>query len=65
MSECPKCGGSGHYAYDDNHAKICEVCCPHDQGWFELKEHYGNRNGQMCCKRGCGFTRERTPHDER
>lgn len=54
MPDCTKCGGSGCYAYDHNHGKICEVCCPHDQGRWLLTEHYGGNNGKWCCKRGCG-----------
>lgn len=57
---CPVCNGAGHYSYDDNHSKLCEFCCPHDQGWFELTEIYGNYieggdNG--VCRRGCGQLR--------
>lgn len=55
---CKKCNGHGSYAYDDMHGKICEFCCKHDQGWWELKEHYGENNGKLCCRAGCGITRE-------
>ena len=55
---CQKCNGTGSYMYDENHRKLCEACCPHDQGWWLLKEHYGPNNGKLACKRGCGETRE-------
>lgn len=58
---CPKCNGTGSYSYDENHGKICEVCCPHDQGWWLLQEHYGNDNGKLCCLRGCGTVKEQQP----
>ena len=58
MAECPKCGGKGWYSYDDNHGKPCELCCPHDNGWFELREHYGERNGKFACGAGCGEVRD-------
>ena len=60
---CPKCGGSGSYMYDHNHAKICEVCCPHDQGWWQLGEEYHDV-GKWCCRRGCGFIRDDPPTTE-
>lgn len=56
--ECPKCSGTGSYRYDENHSTICNVCCPHDQGWWLLQDHYGENNGKLCCKRGCGTTKE-------
>lgn len=55
---CPKCHGAGRYAYDENHSKVCEVCCPHDWGWWVLGEHYGKNSGKLCCKRGCGMLKE-------
>jgi hypothetical protein len=56
-SDCSKCRGTGSYMYDHNHGKPCERCCLHDQGWWELTEHYagyveGENNN--CCKAGCG-----------
>ena len=54
---CEKCKGNQFYAYDDMHSKRCEVCCPHDQGWWELTEFYaGYEEGKdnRCCHRGCG-----------
>ena len=55
---CKKCEGKGHYNYDHNHGKICEVCCPHDEGFWLLTEHHQNA-GMMCCLRGCGFVKEK------
>jgi hypothetical protein len=53
---CVKCLGHGSYMYDDIHGKICEACCKHDQGWWELTEAYGKENvGKLCCKAGCGY----------
>ena len=56
---CDKCHGKGYYAYDENHAKICELCCPHDRGWQELKgsTYNMNRHKEMCM-RGCGTLRD-------
>jgi len=54
---CKKCNGVGSYSYDENHGKICEVCCTHDQGWWELTEFYaGYEEGKdnRCCQKGCG-----------
>lgn len=53
---CQKCGGTGWYRYDHNHAMICPDCCPHDQGVVLLLEYYGDHNGLWCCQRGCGQT---------
>ncbi len=52
-SECPKCQGVGWYRYDEIHSTVCDLCCKHDQGWFQLSEHYGSNNGKWCCK-ACG-----------
>lgn len=51
---CEKCKGTGSYAYDENHGKICEVCCRHtgrhvnDTG----KEDYDYLHN--VCADGCG-----------
>lgn len=58
MKNCHKCNGLGYYMYDSNHSKICEYCCKHDQGWWELSEcHAGYIEGSdnRCCKIGCGM----------
>lgn len=53
---CPKCKGSGWFAYDHNHMTVCNACCPHDGGRWLLKEYYGDKNGKWCCLLGCGHT---------
>jgi hypothetical protein len=63
MPACSKCLGTGWYAYDHNHSKPCEVCCPHDQGWWRLLEHYGHNNGRWACRRGCGHIVESLPRE--
>lgn len=52
--DCPKCKGTGEYMYDHNHGTICDLCCKHDMGFWMLKEHYGDKNGNWCC-RSCGY----------
>lgn len=66
---CKKCNGTGWYCYDPDpvypHSTICDVCCTHSQGWWELTEHYvGYKEGEdnRCCKAGCG-TMRRDLHD--
>ena len=61
MSElCKKCNGTGWYQYTTRgtpHSKVCEACCKHDKGWWELTEHYqGYIEGtdNRCCNAGCG-----------
>lgn len=55
---CKKCKGAGYYHYDENHGTICDACCPHDEGFWLLPEGYANA-GNLCCRRGCGFTKEK------
>ena len=57
VGPCPKCNGTGYRHYDHNHMKVCEFCCKHDQGWWDLSPmHYGYIAGgeNRCCKAGCG-----------
>lgn len=57
-ASCWKCSGARWYAYDEYHGKPCEVCCPHDQGWWQLPaEGYGDRGGMWACRAGCGEVR--------
>ena len=56
---CKKCNDTGFYMYDETHSKVCEVCCPHNCGFWELKEHYGNDNSKLCCSLGCGFVKDK------
>lgn len=60
---CPKCNGRGTYFYDDKHGKICEVCCSHDLGWWQLGlgPGCGDKAGKWACMRGCGTVREENP----
>jgi hypothetical protein len=51
---CKSCNGTKSYQYDHNHSKMCEHCCNHDSGWWQLKDHYGEDNDKWCCKAGCG-----------
>lgn len=54
---CPKCESTGWYHYDENHAKMCEHCCKHDNGWWEISDKFtGYIEGadNRCCNAGCG-----------
>jgi len=59
--KCHKCHGVGSYMYDDKHGKPCEICCLHDQGYWQLHEHYGNNNEKWCCNAGCGHILDKEP----
>lgn len=61
--DCPKCKGKGAYMYDHNHGKICELCCRHNRGWFQLTKGHGDKAGLWCCKAGCGHVVETKPED--
>jgi len=55
--KCVKCNGMGWYQYDHNHSTICDKCCTHDQGWWELTENYSyyiEGADNRCCEKGCG-----------
>ena len=55
--DCPKCKGTGWYMYDHNHSTVCDMCCTHAEGWWELtKHHTGYIKGadNRCCSAGCG-----------
>ena len=65
---CPKCNGTMWYKYDHNHSTICNECCKHDQGWWELsKKHHASKYidgaDNYCCKAGCGTMRRDLPKD--
>jgi hypothetical protein len=62
--DCPKCKGAGMYLYDGFHGKICEACCRHDLGWWQLHQHYGADNGKWCCSAGCGHKVDTPPANE-
>ena len=52
--DCPQCQGKGTYMYDHNHGTICDLCCQHGKGWWQLTGLWGKNNGKWCCKSGCG-----------
>jgi hypothetical protein len=52
--DCPKCHGTGVYRSGDRLAAICDACCKHVQGWWQLEGAYGPDNGRWACKAGCG-----------
>jgi len=57
---CKKCKGTGWVDYDINHSQVCDACCKHEEGWWNLtSSHYnyieGADNG--CCLEGCGTLR--------
>jgi hypothetical protein len=58
---CPKCNGTGVYRRDDRHIAICDLCCKHNQGWWQLEGAYGADNGKWACKAGCGVIIEAPP----
>ena len=61
--DCPKCGGAGSYMYDHNHRTICDLCCRHDRGWWQLGEVHGVKAGKWCCRAGCGKVVGEQPDD--
>jgi hypothetical protein len=52
--DCPVCHGAGVYRYSDRNMAICDLCCKHNQGWWQLEGAYGPDNGRWACKVGCG-----------
>ena len=61
---CPKCRGAGVYVYTTHgtpHSTVCDLCCPHDAGWWLLQKYYGENNGKWCCRGGCGKVIEKEP----
>lgn len=63
--DCPKCLGTGRYCYTTRgtpHFTICDLCCRHDRGWWQLSmEGYGKDGGKFCCRAGCGKVVESLP----
>jgi ssDNA-binding Zn-finger/Zn-ribbon topoisomerase 1 len=62
--DCPRCKGTGMYQYSTTgtpHFTVCDLCCRHNMGWWQLKEHYGENNGKWCCRAGCGKTVNERP----
>lgn len=58
---CPKCHGTGIIQRDDRHVAICDACCKHNQGWWQLEGAYGADNGRWACKAGCGIIVDAPP----
>jgi len=59
-TDCPKCKGTGWYMYSHDHSTICNACCKHEEGWWDLTEHYSGYKkdaDNACCKKGCGTLR--------
>ena len=52
---CKKCHGSGVYRYSCRRLAVCDECCKHNQGWWQLEGAYGLDNGRWACKAGCGM----------
>lgn len=61
--DCHKCNGTGSYMYDHNHGTVCDMCCKHDRGFWQLLKHYGDNNGKWCCLAGCGYTLSFNPDE--
>lgn len=55
LSPCKLCNNTGWYHYDHNHKTVCSLCCKHNEGFWQLKNHYGINNERWCCLAGCGF----------
>jgi hypothetical protein len=51
---CVHCKGAGVYRISERTLAICNACCPHNQGWWQLEGFYGSDNGRWACKAGCG-----------
>lgn len=57
MSKCKTCNDTGWHEYNNGHSVVCNKCCPHDKGWWELSKNYmGYIEGadNRCCLNGCG-----------
>jgi hypothetical protein len=59
--DCPKCNGTGVYRRCDRYIAICDLCCKHNQGWWQLEDAYGPNNGRWACKAGCGIIVDTPP----
>jgi hypothetical protein len=59
--DCPICHGAGVYRYSDRNMAICDLCCKHNQGWWQLEGAYGPDNGRWACKVGCGVIVDTPP----
>lgn len=63
--DCPRCHGTGSYMYDHNHGTVCNLCCQHNMGWWQLSEAHGaTRAGKWCCTAGCGYVVDTPPSEQ-
>jgi hypothetical protein len=57
---CKTCAGKGFFHYDEMHARPCEDCCDHSDGFWQLsKFHHAKyiEDGDNGCCRHCGIMR--------
>ena len=55
---CPLCGGTGGYRYDENHGTTCRLCCPH-KTWYIQSDNQPNPNEITCSM--CGYEPRNEP----
>lgn len=58
---CTRCGGTGVCPCDEGQLRICDRCCKHNQGWWQLESAYGADSGRWACKAGCGVVVDTPP----
>jgi hypothetical protein len=58
---CKKCGGAGVSPCGEGQLSVCDRCCKHNQGWWQLEGGYGADNGRWACKAGCGIIVDAPP----
>jgi len=59
-TDCHKCKGTGWFQYSYDHSTVCNMCCKHDEGWWDLTEDYSRYKKDAdngCCIKGCGTLR--------
>jgi len=59
--DCAKCGGAGVWSIAEGQLAVCDFCCKHNQGWWQLEGGYGPDNGRWACKAGCGVIVDTPP----
>src|SRR3546814_269463 len=59
--DCPKCNATGVYQHSDRRLALCDLCCKHNRGWWQLEGAYGKDNGRWACKAGCGLILDTPP----
>src|SRR3546814_4682283 len=35
--DCPKCNATGVYQHSDRRLALCDLCCKHNRGWWQLE----------------------------